>query len=118
MNISDEELSGQRLMLGFDGYELNDGLKYLIRELKIGGIILFARNLPGQPQNPEQIRKLCRSAQDYAKLCGLPPLLIATDQEGGKVARLKAPFTIFPGNPAIKTKEDAENFGKITASEL
>ncbi len=105
-------------MLGFDGDILNDELKYLIREMKIGGIILFSRNMPGSPQNPEQISALCRSVQEYALSCGLPRLLISTDQEGGKVARLKEPFTVFPGNPAMNGQQDAEHFGTITASEL
>jgi len=59
------------------------------------------------------------SAQEYAKSCGLPPLFIAIDQEGGKVARLKAPFfTTFQGNPAMTKIEDAIKFGEITAKEL
>lgn len=45
--------------------------------------------------------------------------MIAIDQEGGQVARLKAPFfSEFPGNPAIKTRGDALNFARVTASEL
>jgi len=112
--FSDEQLAGQRLMAGFDGTDLNDDLKYLIDTLKIGGIILFSRNI----QNPDQIERLCRSVQEYAESCGQPPLFIAVDQEGGLVARLKSPFTEFPGNPKMKNKADAEDFARITASEL
>lgn len=102
-------------MVGFDGKSFNEDLKYLIGELYVGGIILFSRNLG----NPEEIGALCRDAQDYAKSTGQPPLIIAIDQEGGEVARLKAPvFTEFPGNPAIKTPEDARQFAWITAAEL
>lgn len=118
VQLSDQEIAGQMFMLGFDGDTLNEELKYLIREMKIGGIILFSRNMPGSPQNPEQIRQLCQSAQEYAESCGLPRLLISTDQEGGKVARLKEPFAVFPGNPSMSGQQDAENFGRITASEL
>ena len=113
-NFSDKQIAGQRLMVGFEGTELNSDLKYLIRELKVGGIILFAINL----SSPEQIRELCVSAQKFALSCNQPPLFIAIDQEGGQVARLKAPFTRFPGNPSMKTTEDAIYFAKITASEL
>ena len=116
--FSDEHIAGQRLMLGFDGYELNSELKYLIREMKIGGIILFSRNIPGSPQNPEQLRQLCQSAQEYAASCGLPPLFISIDQEGGRVARLKSPFTQFSGNPAIKSESEAELVAKTMASDL
>lgn len=101
-------------MVGFEGTGLNEDLKDLINRLKIGGIILFAGNL----KSPDQIKELCRSIQDYAKICQQPPLFIAVDQEGGQVARLQEPFTIFPGNPHMKTEEDAVHFAEITAAEL
>jgi beta-N-acetylhexosaminidase len=107
-------MAGQRLMLGFDGIELNDELKHIIGDINACGIILFAHNI----ESPEQVNRLCSDCQAYAKACGLPPLFIAVDQEGGVVARLKEPFTIFKGNPFIKTMEDAGNFAAITAHEL
>ena len=114
-NLSPAQKAGQRLMVGFDGKALNADLKFLIRELKVGGIILFSRNLG----NPDEIRQLTNDAQDYAKSSGQPPLLIAIDQEGGQVARLKAPFfSEFPGNPAMKTRDEAIHFARVTASEL
>jgi beta-N-acetylhexosaminidase len=109
-----EQSAGQRLMAGFDGIDLNAELKFLIDTIKAGGIILFSRNLIG----PDQIKNLCVSMQTYARSVGQPPLLIAVDQEGGKVARLKEPFTRFPGNPAMKGIEDAVFFAKTTAGEL
>jgi len=117
MNIttfSDEQLAGQRLMVGFDGIELNRELKYLIDRVKVGGVILFARNLI----NPEQIKQLCLSLQGYAAACGQPPLFIAIDQEGGQVARLKQPFTQFAGNPEMEGQKDARHFAEVTATEL
>ncbi len=44
--------------------------------------------------------------------------MIAIDQEGGQVARLKEPFTQFPGNPAMKDVADAIYFAQTTAAEL
>lgn len=113
-SFSTEQRAGQRLMVGFEGTGLNEDLKDLINRLKIGGIILFAGNL----KSPDQIKELCRSIQDYAKICQQPPLFIAVDQEGGQVARLQEPFTIFSGNPHMKTEEDAVHFAEITAAEL
>jgi len=113
-SLSDEQLAGQRLMVGFDGTRLNRNLEFLIEKIKIGGIILFAGNLI----DPEQIKQLCRSAQECAQACGQPPLFIAIDQEGGLVARLKEPFTQFPGNPEIKDQTDARHFAEVTAAEL
>jgi beta-N-acetylhexosaminidase len=113
-DFSDTQSAGQRLMAGFDGTELNAELKFLINALKLGGIILFSRNLI----DPGQIKDLCFSMQSYARSCGQPPLLIAIDQEGGRVARLREPFTQFPGNSKMKGPEDAVYFAKTTAKEF
>lgn len=114
--VQDPELvAGQRLMVGFEGTALNDELKTLIGELKVGGIILFACNI----ESASQVRRLCRDAQDYALSQNLPPLIIAVDQEGGSVARLKEPdFTHFPGNAHINETASAERFACVTSKEL
>jgi len=112
--FSNPQLAGQRLMVGFDGTDLNANLKFLIDDIKAGGLILFAGNLAA----PDQITNLCRDVQDYAKTHGQPPLFIAIDQEGGQVARLKEPFTQFPGNPFMKHERDAVHFAEVTATEL
>lgn len=108
------ETAGQRLMLGFDGIDLNDDLRHLIKDFGAGGLILFKRNI----ETPDQVKALCDSCRAYAKACGLPPLFIAVDQEGGTVARLREPFTLFKGNPYIETLEDARHFAAVTAREL
>jgi len=113
-SISAETIAGQRLMVGFDGVALNDDLKSIIGTLRVGGLILFSRNL----EEPEQIRQLCQDCQTYARQCDLPPLFIAIDQEGGQVARLKPPFAQFPGNPAMRDVEDAVFFARTTAREF
>ena len=107
-------MAGQRLMLGFDGQTLNDELKHLIKEYRTGGIILFRPNI----ESPDQLRRLCTDARNYALDQGLPDLFVAVDQEGGQVARLRKPFTEFPGNPHMANLEDAREFARITASEL
>ncbi len=113
-NFTLEQMAGQRLMLGFEGITLNHELKSMIREIKPGGIILFKYNI----ESPDQIARLCADAQSHAADCGLPPLFISIDQEGGTVDRLKHPFTRFNGNPYINSRSDAENFARITALEL
>ena len=113
-NNSKKQIAGQRLMVGFDGTYFNDDLRFIIDQIKAGGIILFARNL----ETPEQIKNLCDDVQDYAEKCGQPPLFIAIDQEGGQVARLKKPFTQFPGNPQMNHEKDAVHFAQVTAIEL
>lgn len=112
--LTDAQAAGQRLMVGFDGTDLNAELKGLIDTIKVGGVILFSRNIV----DPPQLQALCGSIQEWARNAGQPPLFIAIDQEGGEVARLKPPFTQFPGNPHMKDESDAEAFARITASEL
>lgn len=113
-DFSDKQMAGQRLIVGFEGTELNAELEFLIDTLKVGGIILFSINLV----DPGQIKDLSFSMQSYARSCDQPPLLIAIDQEGGQVARLKEPFTQFPGNSKMKGPEDAVYFARTTAKEL
>jgi beta-N-acetylhexosaminidase len=109
-----EQLAGQRLMAGFRGTRMNTELKYLIGDLYVGGIILFARNI----ETPDQLQGLCADAQQYAADCGQPPLIVAVDQEGGAVARFKPPFTQFPGNPHISSEEEAAAFARTSAREM
>lgn len=91
---------GQLFMLGFRGEELRSSpwLHHALRHDKLGGVLLFDRNVDGSIQNirsPAQLRRLTRALQDAAD----GQLLIAVDQEGGKVCRLKAAAG-FPPLPA------------------
>jgi beta-N-acetylhexosaminidase len=112
--MTDEMLCGQRLMLGFDGTRLDSDLVDLIRHCRPGGLILFRRNVT----SPEQLTDLCAAAQGVARDIGLPPLVISIDQEGGQVARLSAPFTVFAGNPAMRDTAEATAFGETCGREL
>jgi beta-N-acetylhexosaminidase len=113
-DLSAAQRAGQQMMVGFDGLSMNDTLKHYIGQIKVGGLILFARNIA----EPDQVRELCAACQAYARQCGQPPLFIAIDQEGGVVSRLKPPFTQFPGNPHMQSTDDAVDFARTTAREL
>lgn len=108
---------GQLLMVGIPGPGLDAVARELVRDLQVGGIILFARNLEG----PEQVWQLTRDLQREAREAGSPPLLIALDQEGGPVQRLKAPFTIIPAARELgisATPEEVEDLSRRVAREL
>jgi beta-N-acetylhexosaminidase len=86
------EQVGQLLMVGFRGLEAGPGSPIVrdIRAGRVGGVILFdydvalkkdRRNI----RSPQQVKKLIAALQKAAAV----PLLVAVDQEGGKVARLK-----------------------------
>lgn len=108
------QLAGQRIMVGFDGLFLEEELKGYIKDCLVGGVILFSRNV----RDPDQVAELTRSIMDFALSCGQPPPFIAVDQEGGRVARLRAPFTEFAGNPSIRTREDAFAFADACSRDL
>lgn len=114
-NSEDVQLiCGQKIMAGFDGKELNSDLKFLISELKIGGLTLFSRNI----ESPKQLKTLVNQILNFSEKNKIPKPFISIDQEGGEVARLKEPFTVFKGNPSIKTKKHAVGFAKTQAIEL
>ena len=79
------------IVSGFEGTCLNSKTEELIAEQGIGGLILFERNF----ENPRQLKNLISDLQSITA-AGSPPLFISVDQEGGRVARLKEPFTQFP----------------------
>lgn len=91
MNL--ENQIAQLLITGFQGHRLDprSQLALDLRQLSLGGVILFDRLLAKKlPDNniisEEQTKALCSDLQD----CAGDSLLIAVDQEGGKVSRFKA----------------------------
>jgi beta-N-acetylhexosaminidase len=105
---------GQLLIAGFDGQQLPVELKAMAREFSLGGVILFARNVA----EPEQVAELCYEA---ARLVPDLPAWVSVDQEGGRVARLKSPFTEWPPMATLGRSGDeklAERFAHALAAEL
>ena len=105
---------GQLLIAGFNGAAVPTELKSLAREFGLGGVILFARNIV----EPEQVAEL---AYDAARLTPDVPAWVSVDQEGGRVARLKAPFTEWPPMATLGRSGDvalAERFARALAAEL
>jgi beta-N-acetylhexosaminidase len=85
---SSAKLLGQRIMVGFPGSTAPAALLARIRAGQVGAVILFGANIGSD----RQVRALTSSLQGAARAGGNPPLLIATDQEGGQIKR-------FPGGP-------------------
>ncbi|NMH60134.1 glycoside hydrolase family 3 protein [Alteromonas ponticola] len=104
---------GQKLMLDFRYFcannkvgqfcnepvlQLTDELADVLVKGHIGGVILFSENI----QSTEQVVSLIYDMQMLMKQHSLPPLFIAVDQEGGRVARFPGHIaTRFVGNMAI-----------------
>ena len=105
---------GQLAIAGFAGEAIPADLRSLAREFDLGGIILFARNVVA----PEQVAEIARDAQAMAHEL---PLWVSVDQEGGRVARLKAPFTVWPPMQTLGRSGDtalAARFARALAVEL
>ncbi len=87
------EKIGQQFIIGIQGPQLLEEEKEFITKYNIGGVILFARNL----ESPEQIHALTTELQGLRlKTKDKTPLFISIDMEGGRVHRLKPPFTQWP----------------------
>ena len=106
------------VMLDVEGYTLTSNEHDKIAHPNTGAIILFSRNI----DTPEQVRDLIRQIRSARN----GPVLIATDQEGGRVQRLKKGFTRLPpaacyarcDNDAAATLALSESAGWLMATEL
>ncbi len=113
---------GQMFMVGFDGCVVarDHPVCRAVAAQGLGGVILFDRNVDGRVQNirdPRQLRELTRDLQ----ACADGRLLIAVDQEGGRVCRLK-PAAGFPVMAAagelgtMEPTETARHAGRMAAA--
>ena len=100
---------GQLLIGSLPGTTITPELRSLAREFQLGGIILFSRNI----EAPEQVAEL---AHDVQSLATESPLWVSVDQEGGRVARLKAPFTEWPPMAVLGRSGDASLASRFAAS--
>ncbi len=117
---------GQMIMVGFRGLAV-DGESPVIEDIRkrhIGGVVLFDYDVPSKSpirniRSPEQVKDLIAKLQQAASI----PLLVAIDQEGGRVSRLKEKFG-FPPTVSeqylgmIEKPETTERYAKTTAETL
>jgi beta-N-acetylhexosaminidase len=103
---------GQMIIIGFRGTEAgpDSDIRRVIREVKIGGVILFdidvpsGRTFPRNITDPAQTKKLIADLKKDLNI----PLFISVDAEGGKVNRLKPKygFPDIPGAQEVGDKND------------
>lgn len=100
-------------MLDIAGTWLTAEDRQILRQPQVGGLILFARNI----ETPRQVRELAASIRALR-----PDLLLAVDQEGGRVQRLRQGFVRLPAMRAIADNANAEalaeHCGWIMATEV
>jgi len=100
---------GRLAIVGFRGQSVPAELRALVAEFDLGGVIYFARNVVEPRQVAELSREVAALARDW-------PLWISVDQEGGRVARLKAPFTEWPPVATLGRSGDAGLAGRFAAA--
>ncbi len=76
------------VMVDLQGPELLPEERDLLRHPAVGGVIIFSRNY----ESPQQMRALAQQLHDLRQ----PPLLLAVDQEGGRVQRFRDGFVRLP----------------------
>lgn len=116
------------LLVGFKGDKINsqsDAARY-VRDLHVGGIILFDVDLTGSGKigsrnvtSKQQLAQLSCDLQSYAD----EPLIIAADQEGGLVCRLKTQYGFNPTVNAlylgtIDNRDTTMHYAQQIAQEL
>jgi len=84
-HFSLEDKIGQLMMISFEGTTIPEDIERVIREKSIGGIIYYRSNCEA---GPHRVKSLSESLQNIPKQTRRPPLIIAIDQEGGRVQRL------------------------------
>ena len=105
---------GQLLIGSLPATTITPEMRSLAKEFSLGGVIFFSRNI----EAPEQVAELSRDVQQLASEL---PLWVSVDQEGGRVARLKEPFTRWPPMATLGRSGSvdlAARFGAALAAEL
>lgn len=110
---------GHRFILGYGKVQ---EVEFLVRHGLIGGIYVTRRNSAGR--SAEELQQEIAGLQALRRAAGLPPLIVATDQEGGVVSRLSPPL---PARPPLATLAalppgrrmvEAERYGRAHGEEL
>lgn len=112
--LSTEEKVGQLLVAGIEGTSPGDDARWAIREAKVGGIILFGRNVA----SAGQLAQLNNDLKSLNSAAGNAPLFLCVDEEGGMVSRMPPEVTDLPSAyDYIQAGGDPAARGSVLAAE-
>lgn len=113
--LTPRELVGERLVVGVTGTGLPKGLKRMVREGRLAGVVLFAESFPTRGAG----RRLIARLQAIPRPPGLrDPLLVMVDQEGGLVKRLAGAPTASAAEMGARGAAYSRRQGARTAASL
>lgn len=110
MSLTTQQKIGQLFFIGIPGPDADERTRELLKTIQPGGVCLFSRNI----REREQTRALLDTLRDALPVT---PFL-SVDQEGGLVDRLRRVVTPMPAANLIRSKSQAEEFGRIVAETL
>ena len=112
-----QEKIGQRLFGGFPGLHMSPEFIALVREYKVGNVVLFKHNI----ESNQQLKQLCAEIQQLIREETGHDAFISIDQEGGCITRLSEDAVNVPGAMALVATGDSHNAflaATLTGSEL
>ena len=117
--ISRAHALGRHFVVGYSSF---DEVARLAEKGLIGGVYITRHNVAGR--SVDAVKSELSALQERRRIAGLPPLIVAADQEGGIVSHLAPPLTALPALatladlPAEIRKQKAEAYGRIQGREL
>lgn len=113
-SMTTTEKIGQLMVIGIQGTEFDNDVRYVLKQFHYGGVILFDRNLESKEQTQTLIKNIQSGSNE--KL----PLFIAIDEEGGIVARGKGFIPVPPAaeNVGQESLDFAEKLAISVANDL
>lgn len=111
-----DEKIGQMVIAGFDGVEASENVKNLVEKYKIGGLILFKKNI----KTPSQLLSLINSIKLLNQNNEFP-LFFSVDEEGGSLTRMPDELKKFPTNKKvglINNEDFSYDIGSTIAQEI
>lgn len=108
--MSLEEKIGQLMIVGFDGININEEILGFINDFKVGGFILFARNIVDENQTLRLLNDIKEANNSNI------PLFLSIDEEGGRVSRLPKSFEKLPEAIKVGNKNNKSisyRFGNV-----